>query len=313
VRRHPAWLGLLVLLALAPAAGVAAEPEATQYHALISDPRIGEISGFAASRQHPGIIWTHNDSGDLPALYALDESSGEVRARLHLRGARHVDWEDLALRREPDGDLLLIADTGDNGGLRQELAVYAVREPAALANGRPQVEWRMRFRWPDGARDCEALAVDRASGELLLISKKRVPPEIFRLPAKPSGNRLEVAEPVGLLHGVEQPNADDLQRNPVYGRYRSQITAADSSPDGHWLAVLNYRRVMLYQRLPDEPWGHSVGRAPQVLRYPWLPQAEAISFSPDGRRLLIGSEKLPVPLIELAVPAATPQNQTPTE
>jgi hypothetical protein len=305
----PHWALLWLAGLLAPAATAGAQAHAAQYRSLVSDPRIGEISGFAASRQHPGLLWTHNDSGDLPALYALHES-GEVRARLHLRGARHVDWEDLALRPEPEGDLLLIADTGDNGGLRQELAIYAVREPATLADARPRVEWKMRFRWPDGARDCEALAVDRASGDLLLISKKRVPPEIFRLPARPTGNRVEVAEPLGLLQGIEQPNADDLQRNPVYGRYRSQITAADTSPDGRWLAVLNYRRVMLYRRLPDEPWEHSVGRAPLVLRYPWLPQAEAISFVPDGRRLLIGSERLPVPLIDVPVPGIATENQT---
>lgn len=291
-----ALVGLLCLVSSAPWA-----QDAAQYRALLNDPRVSEISGFAASHRHPDVLWTHNDSGDKAKLYALG-LDGQVRATLHLRGARNLDWEDIAIQRHPDGDLILIADTGDNGGLRQELTIYAVREPEELVDARPRIAWKMRFRWPDGARDCEALAVDPQTGELLLISKKRVPPELFTLPAAPQGNRVETARLLGVLQGVEQPNEYDLARNPVYGRYRSQITAAAASADGRWLAVLNYRRVMLYSRTEGEDWASSVARQPEVLPYPWLPQAEALSFDADGRRLWIGSEKLPVPLIELPVP-----------
>ncbi|MCK7594153.1 hypothetical protein [Pseudomarimonas salicorniae] len=308
------WRRVLAALALATLsqAPEAVEVDEAQYRALIRDPRVGEISGFAASHRHPGIIWTHNDSGDRAKLFALDPR-GEVRATLHLRGARNLDWEDMALQRHPDGDLLLIADTGDNGGLRQELTIYAVREPATLQDGRPQVHWKMRFRWPDGARDCEALAVDQSTGELLLVSKKRVPPELFRLPAAPRGDQVEVAEALGTLRGIEQPTAADLERNPVYGRYRSQITSAAVSPDNRWLAVLNYRRVTLYPRSPGQSWTSAAAREPIVLAFPWLPQAEAVTFSADGLSLLIGSEKLPVPLIALPVPGMGVQNQTEAE
>jgi len=36
---------------------------------------------------------------------------------------------------------------------------------------------------------------------------------------------------------------------------------------------------------------------PDVLVFPWLPQAEGIAFSLDGRRLLVGSEHQPTPLL----------------
>lgn len=305
--RHRLCLLLVFMLQLAaPAAAVAvAEGSEAEYRALIRDSRVDEISGFAASHRHPGVIWTHNDSGEKARLYALGPR-GDVLATLHLRGARNVDWEDIALQRSGDRDLLLIADTGDNGGLRQELTIYAVEEPAELVDARPRIAWKMTFRWPDGARDCEAMAVDQQTGELLLVSKKRVPPELFRLPAAPRGNRIETAEFMGLLQGVEQPSEEDLIRNPVYGRYRSQITAAAISPDNRLLAVLNYRRVMLYPRHPDEGWGAAVSRQPRVLGFPWLPQAEAITFSADGRELLIGSEKLPTPIVDLKLPDLPP-------
>ena len=34
------------------------------------DP-LNEISGLAVSRAHPGVIWTHNDSGDTPRMFAI--------------------------------------------------------------------------------------------------------------------------------------------------------------------------------------------------------------------------------------------------
>src|SRR3546814_2216137 len=85
---------------------------------------------------------------------------------------------------------LLVADTGDNGGLRRSLQLHAIEEPTSLdevAQHAPlEPAWSIAFRWPDGARDCEAVAVDAQRGEVLLISKKRTPPELFALPDRKS-------------------------------------------------------------------------------------------------------------------------------
>jgi hypothetical protein len=295
----------LLAAALLAAATAAAEEPAVAYQALVTDERVDEISGLVASRQHPGVTWVHNDSGDAARLYALG-ADGALLATPRLRGARNIDWEDLAVREQAGRHLLLIADTGDNGGLRSELAIYAVEEPGTLQDARPRIAWKMRFRWPDGARDCEAMAVDPHSGEIYLVSKKRVPPELFRLPAAPRGERVETAEFVGHLSGIEQPSSEDLQRNPVYGRYRSQVTAADIAPDGLQLAVLNYRRAMVYTRGPGEDWRTAIGRAPAVFEFPWLPQAEALGFSHDGDALLIGTERVPTPLLRLPLRRSPP-------
>lgn len=287
---------LFVVLALW--AGVtAAQPAEVTYQTLITDERVAEISGFAASRQHPGIVWTINDSGDRARVYALN-LKGEVVATLRLRGARNVDWEDIAVHERDGRHYILIADTGDNGGLRSELTIYAVEEPPVVADASPRIAWKMPFRWPDGTRDCEAMTVDPHSGDIYLVSKKRVPPELFRLPPRPLGDRVETAEPLGLLAGVEQPTAADLERNPVYGRYRSQVTGADISPDGQYFAVLNYRRVMVYRHQPGG-WGAALQQQPEVIEYPWLPQAEAVTFTHDGEALLLGSERVPVPMLRV--------------
>ena len=89
-----------------------------------------------------------------------------------------------------------------------------------------------------------------------------------------------------------------MQRNPVYGRYRAQITAADISPDGNRFAVLNYRRVYVWNRR-DRDWPSTLSQAPQVIQFPWIPQAEALAFDPFDGSLWISSERLPAPLLRL--------------
>jgi len=272
--------------------------------ALITDEKLGEISGLAASRRHPGIFWVHNDGDNEPALYAID-AEGELRATLTLRGVRNVDWEDIAAFTRDGRHYLLIADVGDNGGLRRELALRAVEEPTTLRDATVEPAWSQPFRWPDGARDCEAMAVDEREGAAYLVSKKRVPPELFRVPLRGDG-KLLTAERLGTLDGIEQPTDDDLRRNPVYGRYRAQITAADIAPDGGSFAVLNYRRVYLWQRDPAG-WGRAVARRARVIDFPWTPQAEALGFDLSGRSLWISSERLPAPLLRLPVDGSPPR------
>ena len=45
---------------------------------LIKDSRITESSGLAASLLHPGVLWTHNDSGNPPRIYAIDPDGSLV-------------------------------------------------------------------------------------------------------------------------------------------------------------------------------------------------------------------------------------------
>jgi hypothetical protein len=293
--RRAALLGWLVALCVPCAARAAADPDIA-LAALITDEHLGEISGLAASRRHPGIFWVHNDGDNAAELYAID-AQGERRATLRIEGVRNVDWEDIAAFTWEGKHYLLVADIGDNGGLRTQLALRAIQEPDTLADTSTRPAWTQAFRWPDGARDCEAMAVDEREGAVYLVSKKRVPPELFRVPLRP-GAGVQVAQRLGTLGGIEQPTDADLRRNPVYGRYRAQITAADISPDGSRFAVLNYRRVYLWSRSP-RGWGDAVSHTARVIEFPWTPQAEALGFDLSGKSLWISSERLPAPLLRL--------------
>lgn len=294
------WLCTLVLSPRADADDFDIDNPRLAYQALITDSRLSEISGLVVSRQHSDLIWVHNDGGNPAQLFGLNHA-GQIMLTLQV-DTRNQDWEDLAIVKDGERWLLLIADSGDNGGLRGELRIIAVEEPSKLEDSKVKPAWIQKFRWPDGPRDCEAMAADPVNRELLLISKKRVPPELFRLPLRASAaNEVVTAERIGLLPGIGQPDADDLRRNPVFGRYRAQVSAADVSPEGGLLAVLNYRQVVIYSRGNSESWNDALKRAPSAYSYPWLPQAEAVGFTPDGNAVLIGSEKLPTPILRLRV------------
>lgn len=288
-----AWAGPPAHEALAPA------PHRAQVAALVMDPDIAEVSGMAASHRSERVLWVLNDSGNGERLYALGQD-GRVRSVVTVAGVRNHDWEDLAGWQAEGRSYLLIADTGDNGGLRREIELIALAEPdPALRTQTVTPLWRLRARWPDGPRDCEAVAVDAAAGQILLMAKKRVPAQLFALPLGPpvDPDAVLVATQIASVPTIPQPDAAELAAHPEFGRYRSQVTAMDLAPDGRMLAVLTYRDAYLYARRDGEAWRDALARPPLRLGMPALPQAEAIAFDRDGRRLWVTTERLPAPLI----------------
>ena len=295
-RTAPAFLALALFAAHAGAV----QWSPPEYAGLLADPELAEVSGLAASQAQPGRYWSNND-GDNGAALQLIEADGTRIASLVLTGASNVDWEDLASFTLDGKPYLLVADTGDNGGVRGTLKLYVVEEPARFKDGdRVPVAWTIEFAWPDGARDCEAVAVDARRGEVLLVSKKRVPPELFRVPLRPKDG-VQAAERLGTLAGISQPREEELRQNPVYGRYRSQVSGADLSPNGRVLAVLNYSRIYFFVRPEGASWSQPLLERAGALDFPWLPQAEAIAFSLDGTTLMIGGEQRPSPLLRFTV------------
>ena len=209
---HPR-LRLSALAALCLCAAACAPPSLpfARMAGLITNGDLNEVSGIAASRVHDDVLWAIEDSGNPARLYALSRR-GRILARYRVEGAKNIDWEDLASFDLDGRHYLLVADTGDNGGQRRDFVLHVFEEPKTLANGTLKPAWSIRARWADGPRDCEAVAVDAAAGKVLLLSKKRKPPELFALPlADPHGEWRE-ARRIGRLAGV--PEADkDLQRS----------------------------------------------------------------------------------------------------
>ncbi len=301
--RQSRWLWMLACLLMAGCA--AAEPPPARLSGLLLDAELDEVSGLAASPRHDNVLWLVEDGGNPARLHAISRR-GRKRATFEVAGATTTDWEDLAAFELDGRAWLLIADTGDNGGLRRTAQLHVVAEPGQLdmpagSNAAPlKPVWSIVFRWPDGARDCEAVAVDAARGQILLISKKREPPELFVLPLRP-GDGVQTARLLGKLVHAPHADADEQRADPTQARIQSQVTGADLSPDGRTLAVLTYRQALLYSRRGNESWASAIARTPARRALPWLRQAEALGWAAHGRGLYATGEFSPAPLIYLPV------------
>jgi len=149
-------------------------PTAIRQPGRLRDPRIGESSAVIRGKVNPAVLWTLNDSGNPPQLFAVD-TTGTTRAVYRVAGVANIDWE--ALSAGPCGDrwCLWIGDIGDNHGIRRTVAIHRVVEPALTAD--PRERWispldSLVARYPDGPHDAEALVVT-ATGSAAIITKGR--------------------------------------------------------------------------------------------------------------------------------------------
>lgn len=251
---------------------------------------VRESSGVACSRVADDRWWTHGDSGSGPRLFAFDRA-GATRA-FDVAGADAVDWEDVASFEEGGRGWLVVGDTGNNKAKRKVVALYLVEEPRALdAQASLAVARRLDVRYEDGRHDCEGVAVDPVSRQLLLVTKVRkgnARPALYAVPLEAlTGPALE--EPV-----VARRLADLPAPTPQL------TTALDVSPDGLRLVVLSYGDAYGWTRTPDEPWAAALARAPVRLALPAREQGEGLCFGRDGRTLYLTSEGAPCPVWEVA-------------
>ena len=255
---------------------------------------INESSGIAASHRDPLLLWTHNDSGGQPVLYGIDPN-GRRRGDVRLAGLRNIDWEDIASFELDGRAWLLVADTGDNGSVRHDCALYVIAEPDP-ANLIPfqeltaPIAWKIPVRFPDGPHDCEAVAVDAKNGLVYLLTKRTKPPELYTLRLRPSSAEPAAAQLVAKLNQFPQPSASQSLLPIPTSHYRAEPTAMDFAPDGSAAVVLTYGDVCVFPREPGETWVTALSRKPQVLPSHGLAQAEAAAFAQDGRTIYVTSE-----------------------
>jgi hypothetical protein len=264
--RHPSARGL-------PGCARYGEPQPTGRVPLV----LAEMSGLAASVLHPGVLWSHNDSGNAFQLFAL-EPSGTVLATFTLTGATPRDIEDVAVGPCAPGDrrsCVFLADIGDNFQRRAQVRLYRLQEPEELRDASLPVE-TLPFLYPDRPQDAESLLIHPRTGRLAVLTKTR-------------GS-------LGEFYALDGLAPDTVARASRLGELRApggvdhHATAADLHPSGERLLVRTYTRVWEVRRpgatrLEDLLEG-------QVVEVPGPSQAqsEAIAWLPGGRGFLVGSE-----------------------
>lgn len=252
-----------------------------------------EASGLAASRLTPGLLWTHDDSGGAPELYAID-AQGHRRGTLRLAGVENKDWEDVAAFRREGRAWLLVADVGDNDAKRGSVRLHLVAEPTAQElrpNGTITVtpEYSLRVRYEDGPRDCEAVAVDPIGGQIYLLSKRDEPARLYRLPLT-RAPEVVTARFVTRVPKLEGATEVDFFLKGLLGRKLNWPTAMDFRADGRAALVLTYGAALVFERRGNEEWSDVFRRDPVRLPFHGLRQAEGACFSADGRAVFVVSE-----------------------
>lgn len=262
------------LFALAPSATAAKIGPAVALGTITSQS-LQEVSGIVDSRANSNAFWVHNDSGDGAIFYSISHQ-GALLGTFTLAGVGATDWEDAAVGANPSGgNFLYFADIGDNDTNRSSISVFRVGEPTTtgtatiLAAGYT----RTRLRYPNGARNAEALIVDPWTSDLFILTKAGTT-QLYSAPASAFGS----TEPVTLTSLGNVASAV------------STVTAADISPDGRYLLVRSKSVGRLYER--------GVGQSIlQALQGPGIAftlgaesQGEAIAWSAGGDGFYTTSE-----------------------
>ncbi|WP_371661658.1 WD40 repeat domain-containing protein [Streptomyces sp. NBC_00280] len=259
MRRSLALLagGLLVGALAAPASAADGDQDFT-----IKDPRITESSGLAASRQHPGIYWTHNDSDDGAFLYAIDSATGQTVATVTMTGVgtpRDIE----AISIGPNNQIY-VGDIGDNDGVTWDYVwIYQLAEPKVLKNQTIRAKQYV-VKYSDGSRDAESLVVHPKTGRVYIIDKQEDGGHLYAGPAKLSSSGTNVFRPVAAV---------DMW-----------ATDAAFSPDGQQLAVRGYFGGVSYA------WNGGRLKRQGQLDVPLQGQGESVTYSRDGSKIMYGSE-----------------------
>ncbi|MET4924016.1 WD40 repeat domain-containing protein [Streptomyces sp. PSRA5] len=248
---------VLALSAPVASAAPAADPDRSFR---ITDPRITESSGLAASRAHPGIYWTHNDQ-DKPLIYGIDSRTGATVATITMRGVGEPrDMEAISVGA--DG-AVYVGDIGDNlNGSWDHVWIYRFPEPERLADATVDAT-QFTVKYADGPRDAEALMVHPTTGRVYIASKNEDGGGLYEGPAKLTTGGTNTFTRVG-----EVP----------------WVTDGAFSPDGEELVLRSYFSARGYA------WKNGRPGADHRVRAPIQGQAESVTYTLDGSALMFGTE-----------------------
>jgi hypothetical protein len=212
---------------------ILSQPEPALVHCgTAADPALRELSGLVRASRDPALFWAHGDSGNAPALFALD-AGGHVARRVDL-AAPNIDWEDIAT---DDQGHLFVGDIGNNGDALPLRFIYEIDEPALPGPAGPERLLKPRrvyhVAFPARPFDAEALFV--LDGSLVVVRKRLDGRDatLHAIPLSHPGSPLRPARwrEIATLKGFTEP-----------------ATGADLSPDRRWLAVCGASVTRLYEK-----------------------------------------------------------------
>ena len=269
----------------------------------IKSAEIAESSGLAASICQPGVLWTHNDSGDGAFLYAID-ASGKALGVWRVTEAENKDWEDIAAFKTFEGECFLyVGDIGNNESKREDLKIYVIKEPTVSKESEKSSRKKplatdaaktIRFAYADGGRfDAETLMVHPQNGDVYVLTKRQdAPSGVYKLAADEYAAAAASADKTNKLKKIA-----DITVPSIFPGF---LTGGAISPDGKRLVVCDYfdayeTELPLLTKSFDEIWKQKF----KVVNLGKREQGEAVSYSTDGKSIFATSEKKDSPIIEV--------------
>jgi hypothetical protein len=240
-----------------------------QDRGLIEYDPIKEASGIAASRKNPNVLWTHNDSGDKPRLYAFN-SHGRHLGVYRIKGIDNRDWEDIAVGPGPvEGETYIyIGDIGDNSAQYDLKFIYRIPEPIVDSNQAPvdtsiSGTETITCQYPDGNRDAETLMVDPLTKDIYIVSKRESKVRVYRAPYPQSTTQTITLEHVATLN-------------------LTFTVGGDISPSGLEILIKTYSTMHYWSRTPEQKLWQAFENEPVTVPYIPEPHGEAVGWASDG-------------------------------
>ncbi|XP_033764200.1 uncharacterized protein LOC117345264 [Pecten maximus] len=242
---------------------------------------LDETSGLCASRVNPNILYSHNDKGDGPKVYAISALTGELKTTIHVHGAHNYDWEDIACGPCDDngGHCIYIGDIGDHSGDGAHNIIYKIREPVIRDSQEitVDVEAKLTFRWNPQQQDCETLMVD-PQRNIYVISKVDDGQGQLGVISSSAWNTPTVT--VNVSHLVTLPLSTGS----------NDPTGGDISPNGQDILIQTHHQVFYWQKADGLSIRESLLQSPVGVQFHYNKHAEAVAWDADGRGYYTVSE-----------------------
>jgi hypothetical protein len=155
--------------------------------------------------------------------------------------------------------------------MRGNYAIYRFQEPALTATSVKVLD-KIRFKYPTGSHDAEAMLVDNVSKDIYIITKSENPGKIYKIPYPQSTTSVNVAAAVGKL---------------TFGG----VTGAAISADGTEIILKTYPMLNYFSRKRGETIENALKKPWVNLTYHLEPQGEAVGFASDNSGFYTLSEK----------------------
>ena len=216
------------------------------------------------------LIWMHNDSGNKPELYGVNQK-GKIERVIEVTTKNH-DWEDIT---SDEYGNLYIGDFGNNNQKRKNLSILKIANKDILSKNKVEVE-KIKFKYPKLKKkvslDAEAFFYHQNAFYIFTKSRKKKKlgkTLLFKIPNKQGKH---VAE---LISEFEFCNTVDCR-----------ITGADISSDGKKAVLINHTSVFVLTDFMKDDFFSG-----QVKEYPLdhVSQKEGICFK-DNTNLFITDE-----------------------